>query len=107
MIPIKENFSKGGFDYQLIDRKEDVCIYAQSDEGKLIAFEVFKVNQNPDREMFGKAYEASESVPPTTQWGSNAFTVHTIEQALLKQAVIINHIKELSKVAEFTQAGTI
>jgi hypothetical protein len=104
MIPVKETFSKGGFDYQLVDRKEDVCIYSQSDEGKLIAFEVFKVNKNPDREIFGKHYEASESVPPTTQWGTNAFTVHTIEQALLRQEMIIKHI-EIAEIGQNHSSG--
>jgi len=66
-------------------------IYEQRDGERFIAYEVFKINQNAEREIFGKVFPESESMPPTNQWGKNSFTVRTIEEAM-------NKIKEMKQV---------
>lgn len=81
MKPLEQIFRKNGFDYQQVWRDEDYAIYEQWDGEKLIAYEVFKTNKNEAREIAGVAIAASESVPGNKQWGTNAWTVYTLEEA--------------------------
>jgi hypothetical protein len=99
MKKLELEYKKNGFTYQQVFRDDVTAIYSQSDEEGVIAYEVFKINKNEEREIFGKVFPASESVPPTTQWGNNAYTVHTLEKAFEKQAAILSLI-ELQIVQE-------
>lgn len=85
LIPV--NYKKGGFEYALNFRDNLIAIYAQIDPetGKRIAFEVMEIIQAPAGEVFGKLLPEREVLPGTNQWGSKAFTVYTLEQAIAKK----------------------
>jgi hypothetical protein len=91
LIPLE--YKKNGFTYNLNYRDDLVAIYSQSDEGRRIAFEVMEIIQAPAGEVFGKWLEARETLPGTNQWGTKAFTVHTLEQAILKKDELRERIK--------------
>jgi hypothetical protein len=68
-------FRKQGFDYTQLRRTGDIAVYEQSQDGKLIAYEVFEVQKNEAREIAGVLIPASESVPGNNSWGKTAYTV--------------------------------
>lgn len=78
MKPLAKEFRKNTYDYFQVWRDDTYAIYRQMDASKIVAYEVFKINRNEEREMMGNLIAASESVPPTTQWGTNAWTVATM-----------------------------
>lgn len=83
LIPLE--YKKNGFTYNLNYRDNLVAIYSQSDEGRRIAFEVMEIIQAPAGEVFGNPVPEREVLPGTNQWGSKAFTVYTLEQAIQKK----------------------
>ena len=89
-------YRKNTFDFALIKRSGDVAIFSQSDEGVIYGFEVFEIRKQKETQ-FGKIhYEAKERVPSNEEWGTNAFTCHTLEQAEIKMAKILETIKNRS-----------
>lgn len=90
---LPEKIRKNGFDYQLIRRIDDVAVYSQSDEGKLVAYEVFEIRKAEAGEFMGKTVEAREKMPSNEEWGNNAFTVHTLDRAFQYVKEILKRIK--------------
>lgn len=84
MKQLPEQFRKNTYNYIQVWRDEDYAIYRQEDAGKFVAYEVFKINKNKEREIAGQVFPPSETVPPDTQWGTNAWTVATMHQAEIK-----------------------
>lgn len=76
---LQTEFRKNGYDYKQVWRDEDYAIYTQSSNG-FLAYEVFEIKKNKEREMWGQTFEESESVPPSTEWGRKAFTCGNIER---------------------------
>lgn len=99
MKPLEKKYNKNGFAYELVDRQGDVAIYSQTlpETGKIIAYEVFEVMKNKEREIAGKIIGAGESVPNIKQWGAYAFTVYDLEAAKLKQGFLSTRILERKK----------
>jgi hypothetical protein len=91
LIPLE--YKKNGFTYNLNYRDDLVAIYSQSDEGRRVAFEVCEIIQAPAGEVFGNWVEAREKLPSSEQWGTKAFTVHTLEEAILKKDELREKIK--------------
>jgi hypothetical protein len=88
MTPLPTTYRKNGYDYELIERKNDTAIFSQKDGGKIIAFEVFEVIKQKEWSAFGKTYPPKETIPPTESWGTNAFTVHSLSDAVFKAKMI-------------------
>ena len=85
MLTLPLEYRKNGFDYKMFFRDNEVAIYEQWDEGKIIAFEVCEIVYMPKGEVFGKVVDEREKIPSTEQWGTKAFTVKTLEQAMIKK----------------------
>jgi hypothetical protein len=84
-LPIAFDFK--GFHYRQITRKGSVAIYSQIWKGlknPSIAYEVVKIQEYPEREMFGRLVPAHESMPSSEQWGSQGFTFTIERQARTK-----------------------
>ncbi len=92
---LPDNFRKNSFDYSLIERVGDVAIFKQYDareEIDFVAYEVFEIRKQNDAEVFGKKILAKETCPSNGEWGNNAYTVYTIEQAKSKMKQILEVI---------------
>ena len=84
-LPISFDFK--GFHYCQITRKGMVAIYSQIWKGlknASIAYEVVKIQEYPEREMFGKLVPAHEAMPGSEQWGAQAWTFTSEEKARAK-----------------------
>lgn len=74
-------FNKNSYQYKQVWRDEDYAIYSQICDGVIYAFEVYRISKNESGELFGKYFEASESIPSSEQWGKTAYTVADMERA--------------------------
>lgn len=84
--PLPLEFQKHGYDYKQIERSEHVAIYSQSYEGEFVAYEVFRIKKEKERNIMGKIYPPAEVVPSTEKWGIYGFTCSTLEKAQLRKA---------------------
>jgi hypothetical protein len=84
-LPISFDFK--GFHYRQIARKGLVAIYSQTWKGlknPSVAYEVVKIQEHPETEMFGRLVPAHESMPGSEKWGSQGWTFTTEEKARAK-----------------------
>jgi hypothetical protein len=84
-LPISFDFK--GFHYRQIARKGLVAIYSQSWKGlknPSVAYEVVKIQEHPQTEMFGRLVPAHESMPGSEKWGSQGWTFTTEGKARAK-----------------------
>lgn len=86
MIPLPTEFSRHGYDYKQVERSDNVAIFEQSFEGEFVAFEVFRIKKEKERNIMGKIYPPAEVVPSTEKWGTYGFTVRTLERAHMRKA---------------------
>ena len=73
---LKTVLRKGGFDYRLVYSNDLGYIYVQSDNGKTVAFEVFKRKIN--------TYFNCVSFPGNEAFGQWAWTYRTLDEAIAK-----------------------
>lgn len=101
MRPLKTNYRKNSYDFNLIEREGDVAIYEQiePESGKKIGYEVFEVLKNKARTIAGRDIEATESCPNNEQWGKFGYTVYDFLDAKEKQGILSTRIKERKKRA--------
>lgn len=92
-IPLAEKYRKNGFDYELMQRIDDVVIYKQILNTYLVAFEVFEVRKHKASVFAGINYEARETSPSNEAWGNNAFTVSNLLLAEAKMKQILENIE--------------
>jgi len=79
----------------------DQCKYAKGEEGlggQLSCYEIGVIKQSPaGTAIIGGqevSFEAKESWPTDTQWGTKGFTAKTITQALIKMDALVKAEKE-------------
>jgi hypothetical protein len=77
MKTLQETLRKNAFDYRLIERTEVKAIYEQSDNGELIAYEIFKIKIVPECILGGNIIESHEKFPSDNDFGITAWTVGT------------------------------
>ena len=92
---LPEQLRKCGFDYKLIKRENDKCIYSQSESGRIVAYEVFKtkiikcrermieLNKRSGRSLDKIYPEFKESFPNDEEFGKRAHSYSTLEKALI------------------------
>lgn len=75
MKQLETQVRKQGFTYELVERTEFTALYSQKcqESGMLVAFEVFRINKNPERVIAGVTIPASESLPSNEQFGTSAY----------------------------------
>ena len=56
MKTLPVSYQKDGDQFDLIERKGDVCVYSQSDENGIYAYEVFKVQKTRKCHINGENY---------------------------------------------------
>lgn len=109
MRPLTNTYKKSGYVYTLVTRQGNVAAYEQRDDetGQVYGYEVFIVQFNEARDIFGKHFEANESVPNSEKWGTEAYTCRhkeDIAQFLtILQARIDQRIQNAFKRSTYSQ----
>lgn len=84
---LKDVVMKNCFEYRLIKRDHNKCIYAQHNKmGDLIAFEYFKTKLNkphPKALEDVNNFDLVETFPSDEDFGKRAWTYRNIESAML------------------------
>lgn len=94
-IEIGHSHNSGDIKRTMIHRIEDVGISGcKFSAGSSVWYEVYKIKKNRAYQAFGREFEASESVPCDSSWGSGAKTCKTIERALEIAEKFKNEMKE-------------
>jgi hypothetical protein len=88
-------FSYDGFAFSLLDRVSDVALFRKSKLGRDF-YEVVIVQQLPARTVFGRAYPPRETMPPSESWGTDGWSLATLERAREKFAEIVGSRREPS-----------
>lgn len=78
---LKERFNRRGFEYRLVKRSEHIAMFEQWADGRLHAWEVFRIQRNDARVIGGKAVAASESPPSDEMWGKRGWTLLSLDAA--------------------------
>jgi hypothetical protein len=79
--PLRETFSKYGFDFKMIKRTKKKAIFAQNKGNKTYNYETILISKH-DGFYLGENYiEPSETYPCNSEWGVKGFTFKTLEKA--------------------------
>ncbi|MDW7691471.1 hypothetical protein R9C00_18010 [Flammeovirgaceae bacterium SG7u.111] len=85
-IKVGQKFEKNCYAYKVVNRVMDIAILEQRYGGKLIAYEVVKIqNQKPRVLPSGIVSIEKEVLPSTSSWGKLGWTVGSWERAKEKQ----------------------
>ena len=102
MINLPPTFRKNGFDYEILQRKNNIAILKktrQTAEGLIIGYETIKVLvMNNITTPQGNFYPAHEVIPSNEQFGSSGWDYEHYENALNKFNILIK--KEINKKIE-------
>lgn len=88
MRKLKAHIRKNGFDYSLIERSDNVAIYAQMEGGRFIGFEVFEIKKLAAAVWKGRNYPAREKFPANSDFGKKAFSVRSLGRVLARAAAL-------------------
>ena len=96
MKPMPLTFVKNTFAYEQVLRNGQIAIYKQRLNATAdkpvrgcLAYEVIRIQQIPDGEMFGRPIEAHETGPSNSSWGTDGWTYPTLERAKAKYHALI------------------
>ena len=85
MIKIEKTFKKYGDSMTLLDRKGDIALFHRSSKVRGIdQWEVVFIKTHNSTEIHGKRYEARESMPSSSQWGSQGWTFTKKDNAVTR-----------------------
>jgi len=79
--PLKEEFTKNGFVYKLVIRRNDKAIFEQTKKGRVFAYEVVIISRHDGYTLGGVRIEPAETYPSGSEWGVKGFTCTTLERA--------------------------
>ncbi len=95
MNTIPSDFTERGFFHQELKRNGEWRLFERS-RGTSVHFEVVRIREKPEREVFGKTVAATEVYPPSESWGSDGFTLNTLDSALRKLEMVAERTDALS-----------
>lgn len=75
MKVLQPSFIRKGFEHNLIERTDKAAIYSQSFDGKILAFEVFRVKILKPYTLAGIEFPESEPYPHDEAFGLWAWSV--------------------------------
>lgn len=95
MKVLATTYTKNSYSFTQVSREGNIAIYEQREplNDRLLGYEVFIVQQNPERQIAGVKIPTSESTPGNEQWGTKGFTTHTLQQAKDKIPYLQDRIK--------------
>lgn len=84
-------FNRQGFIYELVARDGDIAVYSQrsksigtKDLGKVVGYEVFKVQSHDGLFIHGVWIEPSEYIPSNAEWGQKGWSFFDEKKAMEK-----------------------
>lgn len=75
-------FTHDQFTFCQTIRKGNLAIHEQRKHGRIIAWEVVRIQSHKGYEAWGKKYPPAEYYPSSGQWGTDAFTCQSLEAAM-------------------------
>lgn len=84
MRELQRTFTKSGFDFELVQAGEKAFWYLKTQNGKKVAYEVWRKKIHKEREMAGKLIEAGEAFPSDESFGKWAWSYPTFEASKAK-----------------------
>ena len=91
-------YKKNSYDFKLVKRVGDIAIFEQICEGKVMWYEVFEIRKQKEADWGEVHYEAKERIPRNEEWGTNAYTVYTLEQAEFRMNQIAETISQREQI---------
>jgi hypothetical protein len=82
MKQLSNEIKTNGFVYIQEHRNNKFAIYSQWVGNEIIAYELIKIRNRNDRELFGKHYPASEVYPDSKSWGQEGWTFKNYSNAV-------------------------
>jgi hypothetical protein len=73
--PLKLVYRKNSYIHRQIFRTDTTAIYAQLDNGRIIAYNVFKIKIQKKKESLGKIFPHKELYPSNESFGSTAWAI--------------------------------
>jgi hypothetical protein len=92
---IASHFVYDGFAFRLLERVGDIALFKKSKNGRDF-YEVVIIQRLPARTIFGRVYPAREGLPPSESWGTQAWSLSTLERARDKLAEIVRSRRDAS-----------
>ena len=91
---LPDTYRKNGYTFNLLTREGLIATYSQHvEDGTIVGYESFIIQQLAATELFLNAIEAREAIPSTENWGSLAFTARTEEQAISHRKQLAAHLE--------------
>lgn len=81
MKPLETEFDFNQFHFKQIRREGDLAIYEQWKHGRIIAWEVIRVQSHNGRQFGEKWYDPAEFYPCANSWGTLGWTCTSLEDA--------------------------
>lgn len=82
MEPLAKELRIGGFDLRQIKRIGDIAVYEQSKAGRILSYEVARIQVRKAETICGRSYPAREVYPSNETWGTDGFTILDLTNAL-------------------------
>ena len=82
MRTLPTQFRSDGFDFEQLAREGDIALFRKTKPEILTeTFEVVVIQHYEERTIAENLIEASEAMPPTSQWGKLGWSLQTRERA--------------------------
>lgn len=81
MKKLELEIKKNGFVYKQEHRTDNVALYSQWDEGRIICYEVFRIWVQKAREWNGKTFPEKEVYPRDEDFGYSAWAPNSLQRA--------------------------
>ena len=91
MIPLKTFFKIASYDYQQLERHEDLAIFSQThrENIKVVRYEVVIIREEEDKVWAnGKITPAHEKYPGSAEWGMYGWTFFALDAAREKMRAL-------------------
>ena len=81
MKPLPKTFTKGGFDFIVIERLGNVALLSKTKNGAK-SYEVVIIQSHNGYTIGNKTIEAAESMPPSESWGRLGWSYTSLDEAI-------------------------
>lgn len=90
----KENYAT------LLERSGNVCIYQREDGYDYEVYEIFSIQIETGRKVFGKTFPERESYPSNSDFGKTAWCITNRERAFEKYMELLNNARNKASKSE-------
>jgi len=99
---LSERFSKNGFDYALVKRSGDVCLYEQSKLGKVYGYETALIRTLDVKNGFlGSGITKYERYPSNEEFGKYGFSYQELDNAEIGYQTLLQNQRIRCRGSDF------